>query len=101
MIMFNIPPLVGKELQYIRQAVENNQKLSGDGPFTKNAVFGLKKFNIHKALLTTSCTHALEMTAILADIKSGGDEVIAPSHTFVSTVNAFCVKRSKNCFCGY
>lgn len=92
MINFNVPPFLGKENQYIKEAIEVNKKLCGDGPFTKkcNNWFE-KKFNTPKALLTTSCTHALEMAAILADIKQG-DEVIAPSFTFVSTVNAFVLR---------
>jgi len=92
MINFNIPPFVGKEQDYIKEVIENNQKLCGDGPFTKkcNAWFE-EMFITPKALLTTSCTHALEMAAILADIQPG-DEVIAPSFTFVSTVNAFVLR---------
>jgi len=92
MINFNIPPFIGKEQEYIKEAIINNQKLCGDGPFTKkcNAWFE-EKFRTPKALLTTSCTHALEMAAVLADIKPG-DEVIAPSFTFVSTVNAFVLR---------
>lgn len=92
MIPFNVPPFVGKEQQYIKEAIENNRKLSGDGSFTKKCnTWFEEKFNTPKALLTTSCTHALEMAAILADIKPG-DEVIAPSFTFVSTVNAFVLR---------
>jgi len=92
MIPFNEPLYIGKEQQYIKEAIESNHKLSGDGPFTKkcNTWFEMK-FNTPKVLLTTSCTHALEMAAILADIKNG-DEVIAPSYTFVSTVNAFVLR---------
>lgn len=92
MINFNIPPFIGKECEYIKEAIENNQKLCGDGPFTKkcNAWFE-EEFKTPKALLTTSCTHALEMAAILADIQPG-DEVITPSFTFVSTVNAFVLR---------
>ena len=98
MINFNIPPSIGKEVEYIKQAIEQNQKLCGDGPFTKlcNTWFE-KEFNSSKALLTTSCTHALEMSAILADIKPG-DEVISPSYTFVSTVNAFVLRGAKIVF---
>lgn len=92
MINFNVPPYVGKEDIYIREAIKTNQKLSGDGSFTKKCnLWFEEKFHSPKALLTTSCTHALEMAAILADIKSG-DEVIAPSFTFVSTVNAFVLR---------
>lgn len=92
MISFNIPPFIGKEQQYLKEAIENNQKLCGDGPFTKKCNNWFEeRFNTPKALLTTSCTHALEMAAILADIQPG-DEVIAPSFTFVSTVNAFVLR---------
>jgi len=89
---------VAKEQEYIKEAIENNQKLCGDGPFTKkcNAWFE-ERFNTPKALLTTSCTHALELAAILVDIKPG-DEVIAPSFTFVSTVNAFVLRGAKIVF---
>lgn len=98
MISFNVPPFVGKEQQYIKEAIENNHKLSGDGPFTKKCSLWFEnKFNTPKALLTTSCTHALEMAAILADIKPG-NEVIAPSYTFVSTVNAFVLRGAKMVF---
>lgn len=98
MILFNIPPFVGKEQQYIKEAIEKNQKLCGDGSFTKkcNAWFE-QNFHTPKALLTTSCTHALEMTAILIDIQLG-DEVIIPSYTFVSTVNAFILRGAKIVF---
>lgn len=92
MIDFNIPPFVGKEQQYIKEAIESNKKLCGDGLFTKKCnTWFEEKFNTPKALLTTSCTHAIEMVAILLDIKPG-DEVIAPSFTFVSTVNAFVLR---------
>jgi dTDP-4-amino-4,6-dideoxygalactose transaminase len=94
MIPFNKPPFTGKEIDYIRQAVENN-KLCGDGSFTKLCNNWIEhNFSIQKALLTTSCTHALEMSALLADIQPG-DEVIAPSYTFVSTVNAFVLRGAK------
>lgn len=98
MIPFNIPPFVGKEQQYLKEAIESNQKLSGDGFFTKKCNAWLEDmFDTPKALLTTSCTHALEMSAILADIKPG-DEVISPSFTFVSTVNAFVLRGAKIVF---
>lgn len=98
MIKFNIPPYVGNEQIYIREAIENNRKLCGDGPFTKKCNEWIEdNFKIPKALLTTSCTHALEMAAILADIKPG-DEVIVPSFTFVSTVNAFVLRGAKIVF---
>lgn len=98
MISFNVPPYIGKELEYINEAIENNRKLCGDGPFTKkcNSWFE-ENFSTPKALLTTSCTHALEMAALLADTKAG-DEIIAPSFTFVSTVNAFVLRGAKIVF---
>lgn len=98
MINFNTPPYVGKEQDYIKQAIESNQKISGDGPFTKRCHEWFEEnFNAKKALLTTSCTHALEMAAILINIQPG-DEVIAPSYTFVSTVNAFVLRGAKIIF---
>ncbi len=98
MIQFNIPPVVGKEELYIKEAIIENRKLCGDGPFTKkcNKWFE-EEIGANKALLTTSCTHALEMAAILCNIQSG-DEVIAPSYTFVSTVNAFVLRGAKIVF---
>ena len=98
MINFNVPPFLGKELEYIKEAVMENRKVSGDGPFTARCNMWLEKhFNIPRALLTTSCTHALEMAALLADIKEG-DEVIMPSYTFVSTANAFAMRGAKIVF---
>ena len=98
MIPFNIPPYVGKELEYVKEAIEKNCKICGDGPFTKKCSEWMEnKFNVKKVLLTTSCTHATEMTAILTDIKEG-DEVIAPSFTFVSTVNPFVLRGAKIVF---
>lgn len=98
MIFFNIPPFIGKEENYIKEAIENNHKLCGDGPFTRKCNAWIEnKFKTPKALLTTSCTHALEMSAILADIKSE-DEVIMPSYTFVSTANAFVLRGAKIVF---
>lgn len=98
MIMFNVPPYLGKEQQYIKEVIEINKKLCGDGLFTKYCNNWIEeKFYSPKVLLTTSCTHALEMAAILADIKPG-DEVIAPSFTFVSTVNAFVLRGAKIVF---
>ena len=98
MIPFNIPPYVGKELEYIREAMEKNHKICGDGPFTKKCNEWMeKRFNVEKVLLTTSCTHATEMAEILADIKEG-DEVIAPSFTFVSTVNPFVLRGARIVF---
>ena len=88
MISFNKPYLTGKEVQYIEDAVKSG-KISGNGLFTKKCQeFFEKEFGFKKTLLTTSCTDALEMAAILADIKEG-DEVIVPSFTFVSTALAF------------
>jgi len=88
---FNRPALAGNELEYIRQAVENAH-LSGDGAFTKKVHALLEReLGVPKVLLTTSCTHALEMAAILLDIRPG-DEVIIPDFTFVSTVNAFVLR---------
>lgn len=90
-IPFNRPYMVGKELWYIAQAHHTGQ-LSGDGPFTKKCHSWLEKRTAaSKALLTHSCTAALEMTAILAGI-GPGDEVIMPSYTFVSTANAFVLR---------
>lgn len=98
MIPFNIPPVTGKEIQYIKEAIEKNSKISGDGPFTNKCHKWFEEnFKTPKALLTTSCTHALEMAAILIDLKPG-DEVIAPSYTFVSTVNAFVLRGAKIVF---
>ena len=97
MICFNVPPFVGKELEYVKQAVEN-KKICGDGAFTKMCHKWMEeKTGTEKALLTTSCTHALEMAAILCDIKEG-DEVIMPSYTFVSTADAFVARGAKIVF---
>ncbi|MDI3428903.1 dTDP-4-amino-4,6-dideoxygalactose transaminase [Aeromonas sp. V90_14] len=91
MIPFNKPYLHGRELVYIAQAVATG-KISGDGTFTKRCHdFFEQRYGFKKVLMTTSCTDALEMAAILLDIKPG-DEVIAPSYTFVSTVNAFALR---------
>jgi dTDP-4-amino-4,6-dideoxygalactose transaminase len=96
-IGFNKPYLTGKETNYIHEAVSSG-KISGDGIFTKKChQFFEEKYGFRKALLTTSCTDALEMAAILLDIKEG-DEVIAPSYTFVSTVNAFVLRGAKIVF---
>ena len=90
-IPFNKPFLTGKETEYIEQAV-NSGKISGNGEFTKRCHrFFEQKFGFKKCLLTTSCTDALEMAAILIDIKPG-DEVILPSFTFVSSANAFVLR---------
>ena len=96
-IPFNKPFLIGNETKYIEQAVRSG-KISGDGIFTKKChSFFEEKYGFKKALLTTSCTDALEMCAILLDIKDG-DEVIVPSYTFVSTVNAFLLRGAKLVF---
>ena len=98
MINFNVPPYIGKEDEYIKEAMIKNHKLCGDGPFTKKCNEWMeRKFKSEKVLLTTSCTHATEMAAILADIKEG-DEVIAPSFTFVSSVNPFVLRGAKIVF---
>jgi dTDP-4-amino-4,6-dideoxygalactose transaminase len=90
-IPFNKPFLSGNELKYIQQAVESG-KISGDGVFTKKChAFFQKSYGFRKVLLTTSCTDALEMAAILIDTKPG-DEIIMPSYTFVSTANAFVLR---------
>src|SRR3546814_17326554 len=97
MIPFNKPFLTGKETEYIKEAVLSG-KISGDGIFTKKCHdFFCSTFGFNKVLLTTSCTDALELAAILLDIKPG-DEVIIPSYTFVSTANAFALRGAKIIF---
>lgn len=97
MIIFNRPPLTGNEEKYIIQSMKS-LKISGDGEFTKRCHRWFEgRLQCKKALLTTSCTHALEMTAILIDIQPG-DEVIMPSYTFVSTANAFVLRGAKIVF---
>ena len=97
-IPFNQPFAVGKEFEYIRQAIKNVHT-SGDGPFTKKChAFLEQTLGVNKALLTTSCTHALEMAALLLNIQPA-DEVIVPSFTFVSTVNAFVLRGAYPVFC--
>lgn len=92
MIDFNVPPYVGTEMKYVEEAVAVNHKICGDGPFTHRCNAWLEqKTGTVKALLTTSCTHATEMAALLADIREG-DEVIMPSYTFVSTADAFVLR---------
>jgi len=96
-IDFNKPYLTGKEAHYLYQAVLSS-KISGDGMFTKKCHhFFEERYKFKKVLLTTSCTDALELAALLLDIKEG-DEVIAPSYTFVSTVNAFVLRGAKIVF---
>lgn len=91
MIVFNVPPFTGKEMDYIKEAVDAH-KICGDGQFTKKCNDWIeKKTGTTKALLTTSCTHATELAALLADIKPG-DEVIMPAYTFVSTADAFVLR---------
>ena len=97
-ISFNRPPFVGKETEYIKEAVEKNGMICGDGPFTKKCSQWMKeRFQTKNVLLTTSCTHALEMAAFLADIQPG-DEVIMPSYTFVSTADAFVLRGARIVF---
>ena len=97
MINFNVPPVIGKELEYIKVAIEN-RKICGDGEFTKKCSSWIEQnTGTAKALLTTSCTHATEMSAILANIKEG-DEVIMPSYTFVSTADAFVLRGARVVF---
>lgn len=96
-IPFNKPSIIGNELAYIQAAVESG-KISGDGSFTKKCHhFFEETYGFKKVLLTTSCTDALEMAAILLDIREG-DEVIMPSYTFVSTANAFVLRGAKIVF---
>ena len=92
MIDFNVPPYVGTEMKYVEEAVAKNHKICGDGPFTHQCNEWLeKKTGTAKALLTTSCTHATELAALLSAIKEG-DEIIMPSYTFVSTADAFVLR---------
>lgn len=96
-IPFNRPTTVGKESEYMQQALQSNH-ISGDGQFTKKAHALLEEtIGVPKVLLTTSCTHALEMSALLLDLKEG-DEVIVPSFTFVSTINAFVLRNATPVF---
>src|SRR5512141_2173463 len=94
---FNQPLPVGRELEYIAEALQSGH-ISGDGPFTKKChAFLEEALGVPKALLTTSCTHALDMSAILLGIQPG-DEVLIPDFTFVSTVNAFVLRGAKPVF---
>jgi len=96
-ILFNKPPMTGNEQQYVVQAIQSS-KISGDGYFGKKCQSWFEdKLDCNKALLTPSCTAALEMAAILIDIQAG-DEVIMPSYTFVSTANAFVLRGAKIVF---
>lgn len=97
MISFNVPPYAGKEMEYIKDAI-SSRKICGDGAYTKKCNAWIEeKTGVRKALLTTSCTTATEMAAILAGIEPG-DEVIMPSYTFVSTANAFVLRGAKVVF---
>jgi len=97
MISFNVPPMVGKEESYIKEAIMSH-RISGDGQFTKKCNQWIKDTTgTSGALLTTSCTHATEMAALLSGIKPG-DEVIMPSYTFVSTADAFVLRGAKVVF---
>lgn len=96
-VPFNRPPVTGNELNYIKSAIASH-KLSGDGPFSKRCETWLEqKTKAKKALLTPSCTHALEMAALLIDVQPN-DEIIMPSYTFVSTANAFVLRGAKIVF---
>ena len=98
MIQFNVPPYVGTELGYVREAVEANHKICGDGPFTMRCHAWLEeRFGAQKALLTTSGTTALEMAALLCGLHPG-DEVILPSFTFSTTATAFVLAGAKLVF---
>lgn len=96
-VAFNIPHLAGNEMRFINEAVANRHT-SGDGSFTNRcSTFLENELGVFRTLLTTSCTHALEMAAVLLEIKPG-DEVIVPSFTFVSTANAFVLRGAKPVF---
>lgn len=98
MINFNEPVYIKKSEEYIRNAALQNKKISGDGYYTKKCSEWMEnKVYDSKILLTTSCSHSLEMTALLLNIKEG-DEVIMPSYTFVSTALAFVLRGAKICF---
>lgn len=97
MISFNVPPYIGDEEKMIHEAIQN-RKICGDGPFTKKCDAWIEsQTKVSKSLLTTSCTHALEMSAFLCDIQPG-DEVIMSSFTFVSTANAFVLRGARIVF---
>lgn len=92
MISFNEPINLSNGMKYISKAIKQNKRLNGDGEYTKKCSTWLEKnFHVKKVLLTTSCTHALEMAALLSEIKAG-DEIIMPSYTFVSTAEAFVLR---------
>lgn len=93
-IPFNRPSLAGREFEYMQEAIAN-WHISGDGTFTRKCNALLEEaLGVPKALLTTSCTHALEMAALLLEIEPG-DEVIVPSFTFVTTANAFVLRGAR------
>jgi len=97
-IPFNKPSLVGNELSYITDCVRRG-KISGDGPYTKKCEALLEQsLGVPKIQLTTSCTHALEMAALLLNMQPN-DEVIVSSFTFVSTINAFVLRGARPVFC--
>lgn len=97
MINFNVPPFIGGELEYIKQAVDNRE-ICGDGDFTRKCNSWIEnRTGVSKALLTTSCSHSLEMAALLSGVGEG-DEVILPSYTFVSTANAFVLRGARLVF---
>lgn len=97
MILFNKSPVLGTEINYITDAIQS-KKLSGDGKYSKLCQKWFEdNFNCKKTLLTPSCTHALELAALLLDIREG-DEIIMPSYTFVSTANAFVLRGAKIIF---
>src|ERR1017187_10803739 len=96
-IPFNVPGLAGDELRYVADAITLGQ-IAGDGAYTARChEFLQRELGVPRVLLTTSCTHALEMAALLLDIQAG-DEVIVPAFTFVSTVNAFVLRGAKPVF---
>ena len=98
MIPFNYPPVVEKSFDYMRQAAQEQNHICGDGLFTRRCCDWMEaRFQAQKALLTTSCTHALELAALLCEVQPG-DEVIMPSYTFVSTANAFALRGAKIVF---
>lgn len=98
MINFNEPTMIGKELEYIADAVTVEHKLCGDGKYSRKCDLWIEmNTNVSKAMLTTSCTHALEIAAMLCDIKEG-DEVIMPSYTFCSTADAFVLRGARIVF---
>ena len=99
MIDFNRPAYVGRELEYIKDAVQRGM-LCGDGEYTKRCSAWMEeRFHAGHVMLTTSCTHALEMAAYLCEIEPG-DEVIMPSYTFVSTADAFVLRQGEVVFLG-